>query len=162
LILTTGGLVALACQMPGGALVDAVRSARLVAVLAVAAICLSALALAIWPTFLVVMAAPGLPAGAGCGPRPLLAPANPGLRRPACAVPRVRRGGVAAGGPRRARMALSAPSGPGRAAGGGGAPVSLSSNGAFFSPPAAGAAPAILALARIRMADVERPRDTHV
>src|SRR5262249_56843718 len=45
LVLTAGGLVALACQMPGGALVDAVRSARLVAALAVAAICLSALAL---------------------------------------------------------------------------------------------------------------------
>src|ERR1043165_4635282 len=51
LVLTAGGLVALACQMPGGALVDAVRSARLVAGLAVAAICLSALALAIWPNF---------------------------------------------------------------------------------------------------------------
>src|SRR2546428_3644507 len=50
-------LVALACQVPGGALVDAMRSARLVAMLAVAAICLSALALAIWPSFLVVMAA---------------------------------------------------------------------------------------------------------
>src|SRR5262249_39214266 len=70
LILTTGGLVALACQMPGGALVDAMRSARLVAVLAVAAICLSALALAIWPTFLVVMAAPGRPAGVGSAPPP--------------------------------------------------------------------------------------------
>ena len=56
LVLTAGGLVALACQMPGGALVDAVRSARLVAALAVGAICVSALALAIWPTFPVVMA----------------------------------------------------------------------------------------------------------
>ena len=46
LVLTAGGLVALACQMPGGALVDAVRSTRFVAALAVAAICLSALALA--------------------------------------------------------------------------------------------------------------------
>src|SRR5205807_7928653 len=55
LVLTAGGLVALAGQMPGGALVDAVRSARLVGGLAVAAICLSALALAIWPIFPVVM-----------------------------------------------------------------------------------------------------------
>ena len=64
LVLTTGGLVALACQVPGGALVDAMRSARLVAMLAVAAICLSALALAIWPTFFVVMAARVVQAGA--------------------------------------------------------------------------------------------------
>jgi hypothetical protein len=40
LVLTAGGLAALACQLPGGALVDAVRSARLVAALAVAAILL--------------------------------------------------------------------------------------------------------------------------
>src|SRR6201987_3376649 len=63
LVLTTGGLVALACQVPGGALVDAMRSARLVAMLAVAAICLSALVLAIWPSFFVVMGARVLHAG---------------------------------------------------------------------------------------------------
>lgn len=45
LVLTAGGLVAVAGQMPGGALVDAVRSARLLAGLAVSAICLSALPL---------------------------------------------------------------------------------------------------------------------
>jgi hypothetical protein len=78
LILTTGGLVALACQMPGGALVDAVRSARLVGILAVAAICLSALALAIWPTFLVVMAARVL-AGASCVLGPIIAAISLGL-----------------------------------------------------------------------------------
>ena len=55
LVLTAGGLVALAGQMPGGALVDAVRSARLVGGIAVTAICLSALALGIWPSFTVVM-----------------------------------------------------------------------------------------------------------
>jgi len=42
LILTVSGVVALAGQMPGGALVDAARSERLVAGLSVAAIAISA------------------------------------------------------------------------------------------------------------------------
>jgi MFS family permease len=79
LVLTTGGLVALACQVPGGALVDAMRSARVVAMLAVAAICLSALALAIWPSFLVVMAARVLHAGASCVLGPVIAAISLGL-----------------------------------------------------------------------------------
>jgi len=79
LVLTAGGLVALACQMPGGALVDAMRSARLVAVIAVGAICLSALALAIWPSFLVVMAARVLHAGASCVLGPVIAAISLGL-----------------------------------------------------------------------------------
>src|SRR5262245_29993143 len=43
LVLTASGLVALAGQLPAGALVDAVRSARLVAGVALLAICASAL-----------------------------------------------------------------------------------------------------------------------
>src|SRR2546426_7865778 len=43
-ILSVAGLVALAGQMPGGALVDVARSERLVAGVAIAAIALSALA----------------------------------------------------------------------------------------------------------------------
>src|SRR5437763_9424819 len=49
LVLTISGLVALAGQMPGGAVVDAARSERWVAAIAVMAISLSALALAVWP-----------------------------------------------------------------------------------------------------------------
>src|SRR5262245_58563494 len=79
LVLTAGGLVALACQIPGGALVDAVRSARLVAALAVGAICASALALAIWPTFPVVMASRVLHAGASCVLAPVIAAISLGL-----------------------------------------------------------------------------------
>src|SRR3954467_11672427 len=79
LVLTAGGLVALACQMPGGALVDAVRSARLVAGLAVAAICLSALALAIWPNFAVVMGSRILHAAASCVLGPVIAAISLGL-----------------------------------------------------------------------------------
>jgi len=50
LVLTAGSLVALAAQMPGGALVDAVRSTKFLAGIAVVAICASALALALWPS----------------------------------------------------------------------------------------------------------------
>src|SRR5260370_5888539 len=57
LILTVSGVVALAGQMPGGALVDAARSERLVAGFGVAAIAISALAYAISPLFVVALAA---------------------------------------------------------------------------------------------------------
>src|SRR5260370_14897191 len=59
--------------MPGGALVDAMRSARVVATLAVVGICLSALALAIWPVFSVVMAARVLHATSSCVLGPVIA-----------------------------------------------------------------------------------------
>jgi MFS family permease len=150
LILTTGGLVALAFQMPGGVLVDAVRSARLVAILAVAAICLSALALAIWPTFLVVMAARVLHAGASCVLGPVIAAISLGLV------------GHAALGARLGRNARFASIGNGFAAAAMGIAGYLVSNQAVFFLTAALAAPAILALARIRMGDVERPRDTDI
>src|SRR2546422_2790062 len=57
LILTAGGLAALAFQMPGGAIVDAVRSERLVVAFAMIGISASALALALWPIFAAVLAA---------------------------------------------------------------------------------------------------------
>ena len=57
LVLSIGGLVALVGQMPGGAIVDAARSERLVAGLAVATIGFSALGYAVWPIFPVVAAA---------------------------------------------------------------------------------------------------------
>jgi MFS family permease len=150
LVLTTGGLVALACQMPGGALVDAVRSARLVAMVAVAAICLSALALAIWPSFFVVMAARVLHAGASCVLGPVIAAISLGLV------------GHAALGARLGRNARFASIGNGFAAAAMGVCGYLVSNQAVFFLTAALAAPAILALARIRMSDVERPRDSNV
>jgi hypothetical protein len=65
--------------MPGGALVDEVRSARLVAILAAAAICLSALALAIWASFLVVTGARVLHAAASCVLGPVIAAISLGL-----------------------------------------------------------------------------------
>jgi MFS family permease len=150
LVLTTGGLVALACQMPGGALVDAMRSARLVAMLAVAAICLSALALAIWPTFLVVLAARVLHAGASCVLGPVIAAISLGLV------------GHAALGTRLGRNARFASIGNGFAAAAMGLCGYLLSNQAVFFFTAALAAPAILALTRIRMGEAERPRDSEV
>src|SRR5258707_3300160 len=79
LVLTAGGLVALACQLPGRPLIDAFGSARLVAALAVGAICVSALALALWPTFPVVMATRVLHAGASCVLGPVIAAISLGL-----------------------------------------------------------------------------------
>jgi MFS family permease len=73
LILTIGGLIALAGQMPGGALVDAVRSVRWIAALAVAAIGISALVLALWPVFLVVIFSRVLHALASCVIGPAIA-----------------------------------------------------------------------------------------
>jgi MFS family permease len=137
-VLTAGGLVALAAQMPGGALVDAVRSARLVAGVAVAAICLSALALALWPTFSVVMGSRVVHAAASCVLGPVLAALSLALV------------GHAALGTRLGRNARFASIGNGAAAVAMGACGYFVSNQAVFFLTAALAAPAILVLARIR------------
>jgi len=79
LVLTVSGIVALAGQMPGGALVDAARSERLVAGLAVAAIAVSALAYAMSPVFVVVLAAAVLHSAASCVLGPAIAAISLGL-----------------------------------------------------------------------------------
>jgi MFS family permease len=140
LVLTAGGLVALAGQMPGGALVDAVRSARLVGGIAVTAICLSALALAIWPSFAVVMGSRILHAAACCVLGPVIAAISLGLV------------GHAALGARLGRNARFASIGNGVAAAGMGLCGYISNQAVFFLT-AALAAPAILALIRIRSKD---------
>src|SRR5262249_14276526 len=66
LIRSVNGFIALLGQIPGGALVDWVRSERLLAGLAVATIGISALAYAAWPIFPVVLAAAALQAAASC------------------------------------------------------------------------------------------------
>jgi MFS family permease len=147
LVLTAGGLVALAGQMPGGALIDAVRSARLVGGLAVAAICVSALALAIWPIFPVVMGSRVLHAAASCVLGPVIAAISLGLV------------GHAALGARLGRNARFASIGNGIAAAAMGLCGYLVSNQAVFFLTAALAAPAMLALARIRMNDAVLPKD---
>jgi MFS family permease len=79
LVLTAGSLVALAGQMPGGAIVDAARSERRVAGLAVTAIAISALAYAVSPIFAVILAAAVLHSAASCVLGPAMAAISLGL-----------------------------------------------------------------------------------
>ncbi len=116
--------------------------------LAVGAICLSALALAIWPNFAVVMGARVLHAAASCVLGPVIAAISLGLV------------GHAALGARLGRNARFASLGSGVTAAAMGACGYLVSNQAVFFLTAALAAPAILALARIRVSDLERPTGT--
>src|ERR1700712_3913367 len=81
-VLSIGGLVALIGQMPGGAIVDAARSERLVAGLAVATIGVSALGYVAWPIFPVVVAAATLHAAASCVLGPAIAAISLGLVGP--------------------------------------------------------------------------------
>jgi predicted MFS family arabinose efflux permease len=79
LVLTVGGLVALAGQIPGGALVDAARSERFVAALSVMAIAASALMLGVWPIFAVVLLAKVLHSVASCVLGPAIGAISLGL-----------------------------------------------------------------------------------
>jgi MFS family permease len=79
LVLSVGGFVSLIGQMPGGALVDAARSERFVAALAIAAICISALAYAVLPVFSVVLSASILHSLASCVLGPAIAAISLGL-----------------------------------------------------------------------------------
>ena len=79
LILTVGTLSAMALQIPMGALVDHVPSKRLLAGIAVLAISGSALLLAWWPTFGVVLVAKILHAIASCLVGPVLSAISLGL-----------------------------------------------------------------------------------
>jgi predicted MFS family arabinose efflux permease len=79
LVLSIGGIVGLIGQMPGGAIVDAARSEKLVAGAAVATIGCAALAYAVWPIFPVVVAAATLHALASCVLGPAIAAISLGL-----------------------------------------------------------------------------------
>lgn len=81
-VLSIGGIVGLLGQMPGGAIVDAARSERVVAGFAVSAIAMSALAYALWPIFPVVTAAAALHAMASCVLGPAIAAISLGLVGP--------------------------------------------------------------------------------
>ena len=82
LVLSIGGIVGLIGQMPGGAVVDAARSERLVAGLAVATIGGAALCYAAWPIFPVVVMAATLHAAASCVLGPAIAAISLGLVGP--------------------------------------------------------------------------------
>lgn len=79
LIQSAAGFISLIGQMPGGALVDAVRSERFVAGISIVAICVSALTYAGWPIFPVVLAGSVLHALASCVLGPAIAAISLGL-----------------------------------------------------------------------------------
>ena len=83
LVLSAAGFVSLIGQMPGGALVDAVKSERFVAGCAIVAICVSALTYAALPIFPMVLAGSVMHAAASCVLGPAMAAISLGLVGPA-------------------------------------------------------------------------------
>jgi predicted MFS family arabinose efflux permease len=146
LILSVGGIVALIGQMPGGALVDAARSERLVAGIAVAAIAISALAYAASPIFPVILAASVLHAAASCVLGPAMAAIGLGLVK------------QAAIGERLGRNARFAAIGNGLAAAAMGACGHFLSARAVFYVTAALLGPALVALRLISPGEIDPVR----
>jgi predicted MFS family arabinose efflux permease len=142
-VLSIGGIIGLLGQMPGGAIVDAARSERVVAGFAVAAIGLSALAYALWPIFPVVAAAAMLHALASCVLGPAIAAISLGLVGPL------------AMGERLGRNARFASLGNGSAAALMGACGYYISNRSVFLVTFALAIPTLLALSRIREREID-------
>jgi MFS family permease len=148
LVLTIGALVGLAGQVPGGAIVDAVRSTRRAAAVAVVATGASAFALASWPIFAVVLVSRVAQAAASCVLNPAIAAISLGL---------VGRDAI---GERLGRNASFASIGSGLAAAGMGACGYYLSNQAVFFIAAAMAAPALVALFQIRPGEID-PASAH-
>jgi MFS family permease len=139
-VLSIGGVVALIGQMPGGAIIDAARSERLVAALAIATIGCSALAYAAWPIFPVVGAA------ASCVLGPAIAAISLGLVGPLAISERL------------GRNARFASLGNGVAAAVMGTSGYLLSSRSVFLVTFVLAIPTLLALARIREREVDVAR----
>jgi predicted MFS family arabinose efflux permease len=146
LVLSAAGVVSLIGQMPGGALVDAARSERLVGGIAVAAICISALGYAAMPVFPVVLSASILHAAASCVLGPAIAAISLGLV------------GHAAIGERLGRNARFASVGNGLAAAAMGACGYLLSARAVFVVTVLLLGPALLALRAIVPAEIDPER----
>ena len=142
-VLSIGGIIALLGQMPGGAIVDAARSERVVAGFAVAAIGAAALAYAVWPIFPVVAAAATLHALASCVLGPAIAAISLGLVGPF------------AMGERLGRNARFASLGNGSAAALMGACGYLLSSRSVFLVTFILAIPTLLALSRIREREID-------
>jgi MFS family permease len=143
LILTVGTLAAMVMQIPIGALVDQVPAKRLLAGLAVVAISGSALLLAFWPVFTVVLAAKLLHAMASCLAGPVLTSISLGLVGHSLLSRRL------------GRNARFLSLGNAVAAGLMGGVAYLYSNQAIFFLTAALAVPTLLALTQIRSADID-------
>jgi len=146
LVLSIGGVVGLIGQMPGGAIIDAARSERLVAGFAIATIGCSALAYAAWPIFPVVVAAATLHAAASCVLGPAIAAISLGLVGPLAI------------GERFGRNARFASLGNGIAAAVMGTCGYLLSSRSVFLVTFILAVPTLLALSRIRERDVDIAR----
>ncbi|MFL6820051.1 MAG: MFS transporter [Bradyrhizobium sp.] len=146
LVLSIGGVVGLIGQMPGGAIVDAARSERLVAALAVATIGFSALAYAAWPIFPVVATAAILHAAASCVLGPAIAAISLGLVGPVAISERL------------GRNARFASLGNGTAAAVMGTVGYLLSSRSVFLVTFILAIPTLLAIARIREHEVDVAR----
>src|SRR4051794_37636546 len=142
-VLSIGGMIGLLGQMPGGAIVDAARSERVVASLAVAAIGTAALAYAVWPIFVVVTAAAILHATASCVLGPAIAAISLGLVGPLAI------------GERLGRNARFASLGNGSAAALMGACGYYISNRSVFLVTFLLAIPTLLALSRIREREID-------
>jgi predicted MFS family arabinose efflux permease len=143
LVLSIGGVVGLIGQIPGGAIVDAARSERLVAGLAVATIGVSALCYAVWPIFPVVVAAATLHAAASCVLGPAIAAISLGLVGPLAI------------GERLGRNARFASLGNGTAAAVMGTAGYLLSSRSVFLVTFVLAIPTLLSLARIREREID-------
>src|SRR5690349_22335411 len=143
IVLSIGGIIGLLGQMPGGAIVDAARSERVVAGFAVAAIGMSALAYALFPIFPVVAAAAILHATASCVLGPAIAAISLGLVGPLAI------------GERLGRNARFASLGNGSAAALMGAVGYYISNRSVFLVTALLAIPTLMALARIRGKEID-------
>lgn len=148
LILSIGGIIGLIGQMPGGAVVDAARSERLVAGLAVATIGVSALAYAAWPIFPVIALAAILHAAASCVLGPVIAAISLGLVGPKAI------------GERLGRNARFASLGNGVAAGVMGVIGYLLSSRAVFVVSFVFVIATLLSLARIRHREID-PEQAH-
>jgi len=146
LVLSAAGFVSLIGQMPGGALVDAARSERLVGGIAIAAICCSALGYAALPIFPVVLLAAVVHALASCVLGPAIAAISLGLV------------GHVAIGERLGRNARFASVGNGLAAAAMGACGYLLSARAVFVVTVLLLVPALLALRMIASAEIDPER----
>jgi predicted MFS family arabinose efflux permease len=142
-ILTIGGLISLFGQVPGGALLDRLQAPRRAAAIAISVIALSALILALWPTYAGVLVSRILQAGASCVLGPAIAALSLGL------VPRNRIGD------RFGRNAAFASVGAGLAAAAMGACGYYISNQAVFFVTAVLGLPALIALLQIRPDDID-------
>jgi MFS family permease len=150
LVLTAGGIVTLVGQIPAGAIIDAAPRKRRIAGFAIGGIGLSALAIAAWPIFPIVLAAKVLHSAASCLISPVIAAMSLGL------VGRKRLG------ERLGRNARFASIGAGFAAALMGIIGYEISNRAVFLVTAAFAVPTVFALAQIRPAEMDPVRATGV